>query len=39
MFTSTAHHRIIPLDHAALERLLASECNGTYEFTIDDELV
>jgi len=39
MFTTKAHHRIIPLDEAALERLLASERNGTFEFTIDDELV
>jgi hypothetical protein len=38
MFTSRAHHRTVPLDPAALERLLASETNGTFEFTIDDEL-
>ena len=38
MFQSRAHHRTIPLDPAALERLLASERNGTYEFTVDDEL-
>lgn len=38
MFTSRAHHRNIPLDRAALERLVASERNGAFEFTIDDEL-
>lgn len=39
MFTSRAHHREIPLDSAALERLLATEHDGVFEFTIDDELV
>jgi hypothetical protein len=39
MFSVPAHHRTIPLDRGALERLLASERNGTFEFTIDDELV
>jgi hypothetical protein len=39
MFTSRAHHRTLRLDHADIERLLASEYNGTFEFTIDDELV
>lgn len=38
MFTTPAHRRTIPLDHASVQRLLASEYNGTYEFTIDDEL-
>ena len=38
MFKSRAHHRTIPLDPSALERLLASERNGAYEFTVDDEL-
>ena len=38
MFTSPAHHRSLPLDHAAITRLLTSEYNGTYEFTIDEEL-
>ncbi len=38
MFNSRAHHRTIPLDHAALTRLLATEYNGAFEFTIDDEL-
>jgi hypothetical protein len=38
MFTTPAHHRVIPLDDAALARLLATEYNGTFEFTIDDEL-
>ena len=39
MFSVPAHHRIIRLDREALERLLASQCNGTFEFTMDDELV
>ena len=38
MFTTQAHHRSIPLDPAALKRLLASEYQGTFELTIDDEL-
>ena len=38
MFSRPAHHRTIPLDDAALARLLNSECNGAYSFTIDDEL-
>ena len=38
MFTRQAHHRTIPLDDASLARLLASERNGVFEFTIDDEL-
>ncbi len=38
MFMSRAHHRTIPLDAAALTRLIASEYQGTFEFTIDDEL-
>ena len=38
MFMSRAHHWSVLLDTAGLERLLASENNGTFEFTIDDEL-
>lgn len=38
MFTARAHHRTIVLDHGDILRLLASEYNQTYEFTIDDEL-
>lgn len=38
MFLSRAHHRTFVLDHSELTRLLASEYNGTFEFTIDDEL-
>lgn len=38
MFRSRAHHRTFLLDHADVTRLLASEYNGTFEFTIDDEL-
>ena len=39
MFTGVAHHRTIPLNESGLERLLASERNGTFEYTIDDELL
>jgi hypothetical protein len=39
MFSVPAHHRTIRLDEAALARLLASEYNGTFEFTIDEELI
>ena len=39
MFSTPAHRRMIPLDQAGLERLLASERNGAFEFTIDDELI
>jgi hypothetical protein len=38
MFSVPAHHRTIRLDRPAVDRLLASEYNGTFEFTIDDEL-
>lgn len=38
MFQVPAHHRTIPLDAAAVARLMASNYNGTFEFTIDDEL-
>lgn len=38
MFTSLAHRRDIPLDQAGVMRLLESEENGTFSFTIDDEL-
>lgn len=38
MFATSAHHRVIPLDRPALARLLASEKDGVFEFTIDDEL-
>lgn len=38
MFQQTAHHRFIPLDAGAVERLLACDSTGPYEFTIDDEL-
>ena len=39
MFSAPAHRRTIPLDQEGLERILASENNGAFEFTIDDELV
>ena len=38
MFSTLAHHRTIRVNEAALTRLLASERNGVFEFTIDDEL-
>jgi hypothetical protein len=39
MFTSSAHQRVIPLNQSDLARLLASECNGAFTFTIEEELV
>lgn len=39
MFCTSAHHRTLFLDETALARLLASERDGTFEFTVDDELV
>ena len=38
MFRTQAHHRTIVLDPTEVARLLASEYNGTFEFTIEDEL-
>jgi hypothetical protein len=38
MYTMQAHRRTIPLDAAGVRRLLDAESNGTFEFTIDDEL-
>ena len=38
MFMIPAHHRVIPLDQAGLARLLATEQEGVFEFTIDEEL-
>lgn len=39
MFSTPAHHRTFTLNEEAVERLLASEYNGTFQFTVDDELV
>ena len=39
MFASKAHHRSIPLDPAALTRLLETEQDGALTLTIDDDLV
>ena len=39
MFSTAAHHRTFTLNQQAVEDLLASECNGTFEFTVDDELI
>lgn len=38
MFCTSAHHRSVLLNDESLARLLASERDGTFEFTIDDEL-
>ena len=38
MFSTRAHHRAIRLNESTLAQLLASEHNGVFEFTIDDEL-
>ena len=38
MFSSRARHRSFRLDESALAQLLASERNGVFEFTIDEEL-
>jgi hypothetical protein len=38
MFSSVAHHRTFRLSEPALAQLLASERNGIFEFTIDDDL-
>ena len=38
MFSTQAHHHTLTLDPAAIERLIASERNGTYEITIDEPL-
>lgn len=38
MFTVPAHQGVIELDDAAAERLLASECDGVFEFTVDEPL-
>jgi hypothetical protein len=38
MFRTRAHRRNIVLDRPMLERLLASEYNGTFELTVDEDL-
>ena len=38
MFTIPAHQGVLELDDAQAERLLASERDGVYEFTIDAPL-
>lgn len=38
MSNRAAHHGIIPLDAASVDRLLASEHDGVYEYTIDRPL-
>ncbi len=38
MFSNPAHRRTIRLDDAGIARLLSTEHNSTFEFTIDDEL-
>jgi hypothetical protein len=39
MFSTAAHHRTFTLSQEAVERLMASDQNGTFEYTIDDELI
>jgi hypothetical protein len=39
MFNVSAYSRVITLAEDALRQILASERNGTYEFTIENELV
>ena len=38
MFSTRAHHRTFRLSETTLAQLLASERNGIFEFTIDDDL-
>lgn len=38
MFTTRAHHHTLTLNAEAVERLVASERNGTFEITIDEPL-
>ena len=38
MFSTRAHHRTFRLNETTLAQLLASERNGIFEFTIDDDL-
>lgn len=38
MFSSRAHHRSFRLDESSFAQLLASERNGIFEFTIEEEL-
>ena len=38
MFTTRVHQRVITLDAPAIERLLASERNGTFEITLEERL-
>ena len=38
MFSTRAQHRTITLDRAAIDRLLASECDGTFELMVEEPL-
>lgn len=38
MFTTRAHHRTVTLDEAAVERLLESERDGTFDITLDEPI-
>jgi hypothetical protein len=38
MFTTQAHRRTLALNQAQIRELIRSETNGTFEFTIDDDL-
>ena len=35
MFKKTAHHRTIPLDPVGITRLLESESNGVFDYTVN----
>jgi hypothetical protein len=39
MFTTPAHRRNIALSDEDIARLVATERRGTFEFTVDDELM
>ena len=39
MFKIPAHRRTFRLDRAGLERVLASERHGAFEYTVDEELL
>jgi len=39
MFKVPAHRRTFRMDRAELEKLLSTECNGAFTFTVDEELL
>ncbi|MGC4073557.1 MAG: hypothetical protein QM760_13785 [Nibricoccus sp.] len=38
MFNTPAHHRLITLSDAEVEQLIASEHDGVYQVTVDEDL-